>query len=336
MAPKLSVVVCTFNRAGRLKQCLDSLTKQTFKNFEVVIIDGGSTDKTNEIINQYSKKLKVNKFGSRKLEIDKFLFKEKELAKVRDQGWRKAKGELVAWIDDDVIADKNWAKAVVDTFENDPKIAGVSGPTIIPKKLLKNRDVFSFYQPKGIYKILAGFWEKFFLEGKKYQVGQILKSGAWTPGSNFKRSLKIKGLKDVDYLEACNMTLKRDLVKRVNGFDFGFTGVGEWSELDLAMRVKKLGYRLVFNPKARVNHYISQSGVYPRRAHAQQRMENFFRFYFRHIFKPKINYIFKFSLYLVFLNLYWANKALTTKNINWLSGWIGTLTGLTQIGDEKK
>ena len=127
------------------------------------------------------------------------------------------------------------------------------------------------------------------------------------------------------------MTLKRNLIKKVNGFDYGFTKVAEWSELDLAIRVKKLGYRLVFNPKVKVEHHISQSGVYPRRAYAKQRMENFFKFYFRHIFKPKLSYIFKFSLYLIFLNFYWAYKAITGRNLNWLGGWLGTITGLKYV-----
>jgi len=321
MKPDLSVIIATFNRAKNLEKCLESLTCQSFSNFEVIIVDGGSTDNTKNVIKKFERKLKIKKI----------IFKKPQLAQVRDIGWRKAKSPIVAWIDDDVIVSKNWAKEIIDTFKKDKKIAGVSGPNIIPKKLLKNRDIFTFYQAKGIFSLLGKFWEKFFLEGKKYEPGKILKCGAWSPGANFPHCLKLKNPTEVDYLEACNMALRRDLVAKVGGFDFDFKGTAEWSELDLAIRIKKLGYRLVFNPKVRVTHFISQQGVYSRRKSAEERMENFFKFYFRHIFKPFPNYIFKFIIYLLFLNSYWLYKAIKTKNLSWLGGWLGSLRGLKYL-----
>lgn len=318
MKPSLSIIICTYNRAQNLAACLESLTKQTFADFEVVIIDGGSEDNTSKVISEYAKRLIVKKI----------VFQEKELARARDRGWREAQGEFVSFIDDDVVASPNWAKSVMEIFDNNPDVGGVSGPTIVPKELLKKRDIFLFYTHKGFTGLLGKFWNDFFLEGKMYEVGKIFKSGAWSPGSNFPQSLKIKGLRDVDYLEACNMSLRRKLIEEVNGFDYGFAGTAEWSEPDLAMRIRKLGHRLVFSSKVRVDHNISQKGVYSRRTRAKQRMENFLRFYFHHIFKFRADYLFKFLTYVLFLNLYWGYKALTTKNIDWLSGWVGTITGL--------
>lgn len=319
--PRLSVVICTFNRGESLDRCLLSLTKQSYKNFEVVIVDGGSTDKTTTVISKFHDKLAIN------LVVNT----EKELAKVRDQGWRVAKGKYVSWIDDDVTVSPNWATSVTEILDKHPKIGGVTGPTIIPDKLISNRDVFSFYNAKGIKKIFGQFWNYYFLEGNQFSPGKLLKSGAWSPGSNFMDCLKRKGLIDVDYLEACNMTLRRDLINKVNGFDYGFTRVAEWSELDLAIRVKKLGYRLVFSSKVKVEHHISQGGVYSRRTHARQRMENFLKFYFRHIFKLRFDYLIRFIPYLVFLNTYWLYKAIISKNISWLGGWIGTICGLRYV-----
>lgn len=321
----LSITVCTFNRGQHLEKCLESLANQSFKNFEVVIVDGGSTDSTNQVISRYSKKLKIKKV----------VYKGKELSRVRDQGWRKAEGEFVSWIDDDVVVSKNWAKEVIVTFDKNKNIGGVSGPTIVPKKLLVKRDVFSFYHKKGLWNLFGKLWEIWFLEGSRYQIGKLTKSGAWTPGSNFASSKKVKGLIDVDYLEACNMTLPRSLIKKVGGYDYDYQKVAEWCELDLAIRVKNLGYRLVFNPKAVVHHHISQGGVYSRRTYAKQRMENFFKFYFTHIFQPKISYVIKFSSYLIFLNCYWTYKAITNKNLNWLGGWLGTFSGLKYINNDK-
>ncbi len=323
---KLSVAVCTYERGESLRECLESLVGQSYKNFEVVIIDGGSKDVTNEVIEEYSKKLKIKKV----------VYKGKELSRVRDQGWRKAKGELVSWIDDDVVVSPDWAKSIVEIMDKNKDVGGVSGPTLVKKERLSERDVFSFYRKGGIWKTLGEIWEEWFLEGNRYQVGRIFKSGAWSPGSNFPESLRIKGLQDVDYLEACNMTLRRDLVKKVGGFDYGYTKVAEWCELDLAKRVAEEGKRLVFSSKVKVNHNISRGGVYPRRTRAKERMENFFKFYFRHVYKPRVDYVVKFLTYLLFLNGYWTYKAIETRNMDWLGGYWGTVSGFLKHGQKEK
>jgi len=318
---KLSIAICTFNRAQSLKECLQSLTEQSFTNLEVIIVDSNSTDQTSVVIDDYSSILKIKKVTDA----------GQGLAQARDLGWRQANGELVAWIDDDIVVSKDWAKAIVSILDNNQDIAGVSGPTIINEQLLKNRDVFFFYNKKGLAGLLGKFWNMFFLENQMYEPGKLFKSGAWSPGSNFSQSLEIQGLKEVDYLEACNMTLRRNLIEKVNGFDLSYTKVAEWSELDLAIRIKNLGHRLVFSSIVKVNHNISIAGVYSKRTNAKQRMENFLKFYFTHIFKLQFSYLFKFLSYLLFLNMFWIYKAITTRNPDWLSGWIGTVTGILKL-----
>lgn len=201
--------------------------------------------------------------------------KESPLVKARDLGWRKAKGEIVAWIDDDVILDKNWAKNLIKIFSKNPDVAGVSGPTLVPENLLKNRLVFWWYGKKNL---LAKLWVKLVLDNQPLAVGRITKIGWWSPGSNFKSGLRLKGLQSVDYLEACNMSLRRELVRQVGGFDLGYKGTSEWCELDLAMRVKKLGYRLVWSRNVKVEHQVSRSGVFIKRRNWWERIQNYLRF----------------------------------------------------------
>lgn len=319
----MSVIICTFGRPEPLNACLESLVEQTLNpaDFEVIIVCPDSDQKSKEVAILYANRLNLDIFSD----------PEKGLAAARDLGWKQAKSEIIAWIDDDVVVCKNWAESIVKTLDNNPDIAGVSGPTIVDEKLLKNRDVFFFYGKKGLAGLLGKFWNYFFLEGKMYEPGKLLKSGAWSPGANFPLCLNIQGLKEVDYLEACNMALRKDLVEKANGFDLGFQGTAEWCEIDLAQKVKKLGYKLVFNPRAIASHHISRSGAFAKRTNAKERMENFFRFYFRHVFKPNPEYVLKFSAYVLFLNFYWLFKAVQTQNIDWLGGWIGTVTGILKL-----
>ncbi len=236
---KLSVIICTSGRPESLKQVRTSLQQQSFKDLEIVIV------------------------------------KESPLVKARDLGWRRAKGEIVAWIDDDVVADKNWAENLVKIFTDNSDVGGVSGPTLVPENLLKNRLVFWWYGKKNL---AAKLWVKLILDSQPLAIGKITKIGWWSPGSNFKECLKLKGLHNVDYLEACNMSLRRKLVERVGGFDLGYKGTSEWCELDLAMKVKQLGYRLVWSSQVKVEHHVSRSGAFIKRKNWGERIKNYLKF----------------------------------------------------------
>lgn len=236
---KLSVIICTSGRPESLKQVLRSLKQQSFQEFEALIM------------------------------------RESPLVKARDVGWRKAKGEIVSWIDDDVVVDKDWAKNLVNIFEKNKDVGGVSGPTIIPEDLLKNRAVFWWWNKKNW---LARLWVKLVLDDQPLAIGKITKIGWWSPGSNFKQCLQQKGLIEVDYLEACNMSLRSNLVKKVGGFDLNYKGTSEWCEPDLAMRVKKLGHRLVWSRKVKLEHHVARSGVFIKRRNWGERIQNYLRF----------------------------------------------------------
>src|SRR3989338_11315705 len=131
MKLELSIVICTYNRVPSLAKTLLSLTKQSYKRFEVIIIDGGSADGTKRVVDEFKNRLLIRFY----------IFGEKQLAKVRDLGWRKARGELVSWIDDDVVVSPDWAQSIIEIFK-DSKIGGGSGPTIISQKILKQRAIF--------------------------------------------------------------------------------------------------------------------------------------------------------------------------------------------------
>ena len=122
-------------------------------------------------------------------------------------------------------------------------------------------------------------------------------------------------------MEACNMSFRRDILQKVGGFSSEYKGVGDWSEPDLAFKVRKLGYKLFFNPKAGLEHNLSQEGVFTKRGQdSYQRARNFLHFYFKWI-KP--NTPAKFLLFganLLFLNLYWCYKFIQTGKAEWLGG----------------
>lgn len=124
MIKNLSVIIVTYNRAVKLEKCLDSLVLQLYpKNFfYVLVIDDGSEDKTQLVVNNYKKFLI----------IDYFYQKHQGVGAARRLGITKAKTDFVAFIDDDCVASKNWLIELMQLKMN-KIIAAAGGPLKIKK-----------------------------------------------------------------------------------------------------------------------------------------------------------------------------------------------------------
>lgn len=114
---KISVIIPAFNATGTIVKCLVALGKQTLKPEEVIIVDDGSTDKTFKIVCE----LRINNL---KLKI--FKQNHKGVSEARNLGARKARGQILAFIDSDCIPGKSWLKNIVIVL-SDPKIGAVGG-----------------------------------------------------------------------------------------------------------------------------------------------------------------------------------------------------------------
>ena len=102
---KLSIILPTYNNERTIEECLNSIKIQNFKNYEVLLIDGGSTDKTLEISKKY--KCKIMKNPDRIEEAARIL------------GIKKAKGEIIAFIDaDNILTEENWLTRMIQPFED--------------------------------------------------------------------------------------------------------------------------------------------------------------------------------------------------------------------------
>ena len=214
-----TVSINTFNRISALTECLESLTRQTDNNFDVIIVNGGDKDPVREAVKSFNLKIKI---------IDQ---EKKGLVEARNLCWKEADSDIVCIIDDDLVVSKNWISEIKNTFTQDEKIGGVSGPTIVSQEDFANRDALSFINKfingNFFWKSLGRFYFNFLLEGKVMDVGRILDCGTFTLGSNYSDCLRRHWLIEVDYLEACHMCLKRKLIEQVGGFDYIFTGTGE-------------------------------------------------------------------------------------------------------------
>ena len=228
----VSVVIPSLERPEALERCLRSLREQTFRDYEL-LIEG----------------------------------ERGELARIRNQGWRRASGEYVIFIDDDVWCPPQWLAHHVDTLQRNRHVVGASGPAIITGEYRAQRDLFK-------WPLIKRWYDWVFLEGKHGLPGHITKAGTWTTGAADERGWYAG---PVDFAEACNMAFRKDLLEKIGGFDEGYRGIGDWSEPDLSFRARRHGL-IWYNPKAMLYHEPSRTGAYLARAQAAERWSNYLRF----------------------------------------------------------
>ncbi len=117
-APRVSVVVCSYNGAATLEECLQSLERVEYPNYEVIVVDDGSTDNTREILGRFPAVRAIHQANS-------------GLSTARNVGLQAATGAIVAYTDSDCFVDGDWLSQLVDQLERSGA-AAVGGPNLSP------------------------------------------------------------------------------------------------------------------------------------------------------------------------------------------------------------
>jgi O-antigen biosynthesis protein len=115
--PRISVVVCTYNGSRTIGECLEGLERLEYPDYEVIVVDDGSTDQTATLVGAYPVRL--------------IRTENRGLSAARNTGMRAATGEIVAYMDDDAYPDPQWLTYLAATFRGTTH-AGVGGPNLPP------------------------------------------------------------------------------------------------------------------------------------------------------------------------------------------------------------
>lgn len=115
--PFISVVVCSYNGARTITETLEALTRMRYPNFEVIVVNDGSTDATAEIASRY--------------EFQLITTPNQGLSAARNLGWQSARGSIIAYLDDDAFPPPDWLFYIAEAFEK-WNCAAVGGPNFPP------------------------------------------------------------------------------------------------------------------------------------------------------------------------------------------------------------
>jgi GT2 family glycosyltransferase len=115
--PKISVVVCVYNGERTIRDCCQGLTELDYPNYEVIVIDDGSTDGTAEIVTEYPFVL--------------IRTANRGLGEARNRGLAAASGEIVAYTDGDARPDRQWLTYLAAAFRTTPHV-GIGGWNLAP------------------------------------------------------------------------------------------------------------------------------------------------------------------------------------------------------------
>lgn len=179
-----SVIIPTRNRAELLRACLESLCRQTLEmdRFEVIVVDNGSTDRTKEVVGQFTNILPVRCIDA----------PAPGLHVGRHAGMRSARSQVLMFADDDIKASPTWIASVVSAFA-DPSVGLVGG---------NNYPDFEC-EPPGW---LRTWWNMPVGKGKALGYLSILDFG------------KLDGPIDPSYVWGCNFSIRASALAEVGGF----------------------------------------------------------------------------------------------------------------------
>ena len=122
--PKVTVIIVNYNGKRWLGDCLKSLFEQSFKNFEVILVDNNSTDDSVLFTKKYFQKVKIVQLNS-----------NTGFAGGNNAGYKEAKGEFILFVNNDTKVEKRYLENFLAAFENNPSAS------IIQSKIVWMDDV---------------------------------------------------------------------------------------------------------------------------------------------------------------------------------------------------
>ena len=220
LQPPASIIIPNWNGVHHLPTCLDSLRRQSYPDFEVIVVDNGSTDGSLELLARDYPEVKVVA-----------LPENRGFAGGVNAGIREARGEIVAVFNNDAEADPCWLGELAGALARHPE-AGMATPKVL---LFDRREVINttgdFYGVDGVPGN-RGVWQR---DEGQFNDEEYVFGAAGVAAAYRRAMLDEVGLLDEGLISYCE-------------------------DVDLAWRAQLAGWKCVYVPKAVVYHKLSATG----------------------------------------------------------------------------
>jgi glycosyltransferase involved in cell wall biosynthesis len=226
MSIRISAVICTHNRASFLRSALQSLMTQSLdpSAYEILIVDNASTDDTRSVVDSERRGLPLLRYVHEGTV---------GVSRARNTGWRNAHAALVAYLDDDAIAEPHWLERMLRFLESTMPQPGAVGGKIEP--------IWARPRPAWLSDEMA----------------RALTVVDWSD--------EVIVLKPDQWIVASNVGFPRRVLEEIGGFraDLGRQGPRLLSnEENLArIQIEARGYRCYYHPEIVVQHHMHASRI---------------------------------------------------------------------------
>ena len=249
---QVSIIIPTYNRVKELDETLDSIIIQTTLPKEILIVDDSDNDEIENLVerrkNEFKEKDLLLKYIRNK--------KERSLTTARNIGIENAMGDIILFLDDDVVLDKDYIKEILRIYEAYPNALGVQGyiTNIVLSKFWNriNRILFHEHLEKNKCRVLASITTTY-----PYLLDKPI-ACQWLSGSNH--------------------SYRRNILRRFK-YDENLKRYSFAEDVDMSYRVfKQYPDSLYITPYAKLIHKASEEGKLPNKMLIQ--MKHIYRLYF--------------------------------------------------------
>ncbi len=217
------MIIPNWNGAAHLPTCLESLRRQTWRDFEVIVVDNGSRDNSLELLEQAYPEVRVIALGE-----------NRGFAGACNAGIRAARGEFIVLLNNDTEADPRWLEEVMAAFHRHPEAGMVASKMLLFDRRDTLHTAGDYYRVDG-RPGNRGVWEQ---DRGQYDREEYVFSACGGSAAYRRAMLEDVGLLDEDFFYSCE-------------------------DVDLAWRAQLAGWRCVFAPRAVVYHKLSATGGGP-------------------------------------------------------------------------
>jgi len=235
---KVSIIIPTYNRNDMLCKTISDILMYEHQYYELIVIDQTKEHdlQTQNFLN--------NLISSKK--INYILLDYPNVANAMNEGIKKASGDIILFFDDDVGINKYTIPSHISGF-SDQNIGCITGKITINNKNKEKNNVLNNTIP--VKKYIKKLFFLFFNKRASY-------TGKLGVLSDFTGNKELPS----DTCIGCNTSFRKDIFDKCGLFDTNYTGNAVRFETDFSIKIRKYGYKIIYNPLADIIHYMNNTG----------------------------------------------------------------------------